>query len=414
MAVDYIDNNAFVQQIIDKGRAEANQRNTGEMGKQDFLNLLVLQLRYQDPLNPVDDKEFIAQMAQFAALEQMQAMNASNTAMKGFSMIGKYVTAMMADSITGQPTLVEGHVESVIMNGSKTYVVVGGKEVPIDNIYNVADGYNPLNSTLSAYTGLIGYFVKGAVFDLTTGEIVGVNGEVASLAKGAYEDFAMLNGVIANIAGINKDGTIIEDRAKIKEYLESFDGMDDPKDRHIEIYIMDENGKRVPIGATLRSYEYDPVFGTFKAILDDVAVPVASVAAIQKVDSTAAAAVNLAIPGDMPDAGGEDAGDGGNEGDGGNAGGSDSVGGSGSADGIENTSGGGGGENAAGGSESVGGGENAANGSEIMGGGGNAANGSEIVGGSESLSGEEMASTMYDNAVELMLGGLSGGQGYGY
>ena len=299
MAVDLVDNNAFVQQIIDKGIAEAGNRNTDGLGKQDFLNLLILQLRYQDPLNPVEDKEFIAQMAQFSALEQMQAMNASNTAMKGFSMIGKYVSALFADSITGQTQKVEGHVESVTMNGSKTYVVVGGKEIPIESIYNVADGYNPLNSTLSAYTGLLGYLIKGAVFDLTTGEIVGVNGVVKSLEKGSYEDYALLDGVNAIIAGINKNGDIIEDRAKIKEYLEGFDDIENPEDRHIEVFITDENGKRVPIGATLRSYVYDPVYGTIKAVLDDVAVPVASVASIKNTPAAAAGEQQESDDGDI-------------------------------------------------------------------------------------------------------------------
>jgi len=282
MAVGLVDNNAFVQQIIDRGIAEASGRNTGELGKQDFLNLLVLQLRYQDPLNPVEDKEFIAQMAQFSALEQMQAMNASNTAMKGFSMIGKYVTALTADSATGRPQTVEGHVESVIIKGSSTFLTVGGKEIPIDSVYHVADGYNPLNSTLSAYTGLIGYYVKGAVFDLTTGEIVGINGEVTSLVKGSYEDYAMLDGVDTVIAGINVNGTIIEDRAKIREYLDGMMDKDNPRDRRIEVFITDDSGNRVPVGALLRSYEYDKDFGTIKAVLDEVAVPVASVASIQK------------------------------------------------------------------------------------------------------------------------------------
>jgi len=52
---------------------------TGEsnLGKDEFIKILIAQLQNQDPLNPMDDREFIAQMAQFSSLEQM--MNMSKT-----------------------------------------------------------------------------------------------------------------------------------------------------------------------------------------------------------------------------------------------------------------------------------------------------------------------------------------------
>ena len=54
--------------------SELNEKDNGALGKDAFLKLLVTQLQNQDPTSPMDDKEFIAQMAQFSSLEQMQNM----------------------------------------------------------------------------------------------------------------------------------------------------------------------------------------------------------------------------------------------------------------------------------------------------------------------------------------------------
>lgn len=50
------------------------EKDNSTLGKDAFLQILITQLQNQDPTNPMDDREFIAQMAQFSSLEQMQNM----------------------------------------------------------------------------------------------------------------------------------------------------------------------------------------------------------------------------------------------------------------------------------------------------------------------------------------------------
>ncbi|MCG0237974.1 MAG: hypothetical protein L6E13_01510 [Firmicutes bacterium] len=71
--------------------AGAAGQGTSELDKDAFLRLLVTQLRYQDPLRPQEDKEFIAQLAQFAALEQMQAVARMTGMASAVGMLGHQV-----------------------------------------------------------------------------------------------------------------------------------------------------------------------------------------------------------------------------------------------------------------------------------------------------------------------------------
>lgn len=76
MEINSVDQNEHVYKFDEKKDiSKTETKKTGELDKDAFLKLLTTQLANQDPLNPMEDKEFIAQMAQFSTLEQIQNMN---------------------------------------------------------------------------------------------------------------------------------------------------------------------------------------------------------------------------------------------------------------------------------------------------------------------------------------------------
>ena len=99
---------------------------SSELGKDDFLKLLIAQLANQDPTSPMENTEFIAQMAQFSSLEQMTNMSTSFSKMAGIiasseasSMVGKTVEVdVNGEAITGTvDAATRGEHAQVLVNG---------------------------------------------------------------------------------------------------------------------------------------------------------------------------------------------------------------------------------------------------------------------------------------------------------
>ena len=275
MSTSGISNNT-IEQIIQNTSENASKRNTnGELGKNDFLNLLVTQLRYQDPLNPTDDKEFIAQMAQFSSLEQMQNMSNTLSNSQAFSMIGKRVTATISDSSTSELKTVVGEVSTVKVSNGKTYVVINGQDIEASKVTQVDESIYSSNSNLSAYTNLIGYRVRGATYDSSSGDVVYVNGDVSEIQKGLYEDYAVMDNVSVTISQIN-DGVTSTDANYIENYLKDNEG------KSVSLIIKDEaSGMRAPISGTLDSFKIEN--GKVTAVISKALIPVDSVANIKKI-----------------------------------------------------------------------------------------------------------------------------------
>lgn len=119
------------------------------LGKDDFLKLLITELKYQNPLEPMNDKDFIAQMATFSSLEQMKNLN---TGFENLSNSMRYdllpgiqlqqATAMIGRDVTylnDEYEAVEGKVDSVILEQGTPYCVIGDKAISIYSILGVKD-----------------------------------------------------------------------------------------------------------------------------------------------------------------------------------------------------------------------------------------------------------------------------------
>lgn len=80
-----------------------------ELGKDDFLKLMMSQLKYQDPLNPMDGTQYSAQLAQFSSLEQLSNINTSlNNSINANYLLAQSVNNTMAVSLIGKEIKLSG------------------------------------------------------------------------------------------------------------------------------------------------------------------------------------------------------------------------------------------------------------------------------------------------------------------
>ncbi len=138
MAVDATVLNGEVTNVKTDSTNSA-KKDGSTLDKQAFLQLLVAQMKYQDPLEPTDNTEYVAQLAQFSSLEAMNNMGETMDMQRAAGLIGKVVTASTTNETTGVTTEVTGTVDKITHSGSKTYVIIDGEQYNLDDVKEVID-----------------------------------------------------------------------------------------------------------------------------------------------------------------------------------------------------------------------------------------------------------------------------------
>lgn len=122
------------------GQPTSSTNTSNNMDKNTFLQLMVAQLRYQDPMNPTDSSQFLAQTAQFTALEKMQSvadqtaqMVSAQIAFGAAGLVGKQVTYPKGDSTA------TGTVSGVRFESTGPVLQVDGVDVPLAQVQTVTN-----------------------------------------------------------------------------------------------------------------------------------------------------------------------------------------------------------------------------------------------------------------------------------
>jgi flagellar basal-body rod modification protein FlgD len=188
------------------------------LDKDAFLKILVTQLKYQDPLQPTQDNQFIGQMAQFSALEQAQNSNTTIKINSANNMVNKLVKASYkADDSTETKEFI-GLVDKVLIKKNDVYLTIDVKgekyDVKFDDVSEVTELENSVEQI---------YLMNQNMRSTTAFNLIGKN------VKGTYEETETVNGVkrtkTVDIEGtvekVRKDGTSIYLTVNGKEmYLE--------------------------------------------------------------------------------------------------------------------------------------------------------------------------------------------------
>lgn len=137
--VQKVEDGKFVESNSAASLAKEKRKTSNDsLDKDAFLQLLVAQMKYQDPLEPTSNTEYISQFATFSELEQMQNMSASMDLFRASALVGQTVLLNVRDS-QGRLTQVQGPVDFVTYENNKAYLSIRGDLYSMDDLATVAD-----------------------------------------------------------------------------------------------------------------------------------------------------------------------------------------------------------------------------------------------------------------------------------
>ena len=202
--VQEVKDGKFVENESATSLAKQSAKKTGNssLDTDAFLQLLVAQMKYQDPLEPTSNTEYISQFATFSELEQMQNMSATLELSRASTLVGQTVLMKVTDS-AGRTTHVQGNVDYVVYENNKAYLSIGGELYSLDDLDKVAD-----EKYLDAYALAVDFM-----------NIINKLPEVGQLTDEHRESVEKLEKIYAGMTDYQKEFLTDDYVEKMEEYV---------------------------------------------------------------------------------------------------------------------------------------------------------------------------------------------------
>lgn len=266
---------ALIQPVKD-GKIEQNtaiestakeRKGNSELGKDAFLQILVAQMKNQDPLNPTSDTEYIAQLAQFSQLEQLQNLSASNENSQMFSLVGKDV-CVSVENADGTLSYKEGTVSGVTVSGGKAFLMVDGSLYDSEHLIEVyEDGYlleQKMPTVQEQYFAYDGKTPNNFTFEVDFGKDEAMATEIAVIVDGdkiinpeyirKADNYFTINQDVFHQLSVGKHKISImfnnDPYFTAKEGIIEVDVINSEPSENTDVFMQDKESEQVPENST--------------------------------------------------------------------------------------------------------------------------------------------------------------------
>lgn len=183
------------------------------MDKETFLQLLVAQMKYQDPLEPTSNTEYISQYAQFSQVESIQNMSESFDLQRASALVGQEVYIKTTNS-SGETGYVQGRVDYVVYENGKPYLSIDESLYSLDDLDTVVDA-----TYFSAYNKALDFTEKLNQLPNVNGVDLGDADDIDELEE-TYKDMNDYEKTFLTTDNVNKLNKYIAKIAEVRAAAE--------------------------------------------------------------------------------------------------------------------------------------------------------------------------------------------------